>query len=331
MEPTTPAPTADAGHALLCAETLLAHLEAVRLEIPGVRLSEDPECVHRMRVGSRRLRTALGLFEDLLGKPARSWRRATRAVTRALGEARDLDVQLALVEELRAAHRADRARAGLERLALRLRQARGRAQADVREALDGLEASHLLDEVAHSLQQLRVRAELQGAGARAPGAYTLLRARQASGVLVEDLLAYDPFVRDPTAIEPLHRMRIAAKRLRYTLEVFVPALPGALEPYVAAVKKVQTLLGELHDCDVWLAYVPGLREAERQRTLEFLGHTRSFGALLPGLELVENDRRARREATYARFVALWDGHREARLWPELLGLLGQRAEGGAAS
>ncbi len=328
MEPATQ--TADPGYALLTAETLLAHLEAMRVEIPGVRLSEDLECVHRMRVGSRRLRAALGLYEDLLGKPARLWRRASRAVTRALGAARDLDVQLEQIEALRAAHAGDRARAGLERLALRLRQARGRAQAGVRQALDDLETSRLLDEAAHALQQLRVRAELQGAVEPAASPYALRRARQACGPLVEELLAFEPYVHDPAAVEPLHRMRIAAKRLRYTLEAFVPVFGDGLDAHVGAVKKAQSLLGELHDCDVWFSFLPEFREAERRRTLEYFGHARSFGGLAPGLELLEADRRARRGVVYAKFVQLWDDQRARRVWPGLLELLDARAAGGGA-
>jgi CHAD domain-containing protein len=321
----------DERYALLAAEGLLGHLEAMRLEIAGVRLSEDPECIHRMRVASRRLRAGLSLFEDALGKPARAWRRASRGITRALGEARDLDVQLERVDERRAAWRGGRERAGLERLGLRLRQARGRVQAGVRAALDELESSRLLGDVAHALQQVRVRAELAGVSAPGPCPAGHRRARAVVGRLTEELLAHEAFVRDPAAVEPLHELRIAAKRLRYTLEAFGPVYAGALDAPVAAAKKIQSLLGDLHDCDVWIAFLPVFREAERQRHLEFHGHARGFAGLLPGLERLLEDRREERSALYRRFLEVWDRQREARIWPDLVAMLAERASAEALS
>jgi hypothetical protein len=50
--------------------------------------------------------------------------------------------------------------------------------------------------------------------------------------------------------EPVHRMRIAVKYLRYTLEVFAPEFPGGFEAERRQVKKLQELLGDLHDHDV---------------------------------------------------------------------------------
>lgn len=67
---------------------------------------------------------------------------------------------------------------------------------------------------------------------------------------VADLLAFDKAVRDPANVRELHDLRIAAKRLRYTLEV----LGSVLGPAAAAVedeaRALQDLLGEVHDCDV---------------------------------------------------------------------------------
>jgi hypothetical protein len=67
---------------------------------------------------------------------------------------------------------------------------------------------------------------------------------------VIDLLSFDKAVRDPGNVRELHDLRIAAKRLRYTLEV----LGGVLGPAAAVVedeaRSLQDLLGEIHDCDV---------------------------------------------------------------------------------
>ena len=45
----------------------------------------------------------------------------------------------------------------------------------------------------------------------------------------------------------LHRLRLASKRLRYTLELFRPCYPAGLEERLDALKKLQDWLGEVND------------------------------------------------------------------------------------
>jgi CHAD domain-containing protein len=56
----------------------------------------------------------------------------------------------------------------------------------------------------------------------------------------------------PFDIEPLHDMRIAAKRLRYALELFQECWGRSLQTYAKKAARMQTALGEVHDCDVWI-------------------------------------------------------------------------------
>ena len=51
---------------------------------------------------------------------------------------------------------------------------------------------------------------------------------------------------DPTPPE-LHQLRLASKRLRYTLELFRPCYPAGLEDRIRALKKLQDWLGEVND------------------------------------------------------------------------------------
>ena len=75
-------------------------------------------------------------------------------------------------------------------------------------------------------------------------------------------------------------MRIAAKRLRYVLEVTAGCLGPEAEALHGAAKELQGVLGEIHDCDVMLPRVAGVESVE---------------ALL----------RTRRELLFARFRELW--------------------------
>ena len=69
-------------------------------------------------------------------------------------------------------------------------------------------------------------------------------------VRLAEMLAFMPRAADPAKVEALHDMRIAAKRLRYILEIAHPCFGDYARTAVNRVKDLQELLGDLHDCDV---------------------------------------------------------------------------------
>jgi hypothetical protein len=70
---------------------------------------------------------------------------------------------------------------------------------------------------------------------------------------LEELYRWAPYVNNPYNIHELHDLRIAAKRLRYTLEIFADVLPEACEALRKEVEQIQEELGALHDSDVMIA------------------------------------------------------------------------------
>ena len=90
---------ADPSYRLLACQYVSAQLDALVGQIHGVRENKDTESVHQTRVASRRLRAALGMFAECFdSKKTAGWRRRLRRLTRGLGAARDLDVQIAYVQ-----------------------------------------------------------------------------------------------------------------------------------------------------------------------------------------------------------------------------------------
>jgi len=64
-----------------------------------------------------------------------------------------------------------------------------------------------------------------------------------------ELLSWRKALLDPTAIQDLHNMRIAAKRLRYALEMFEICFPDA-KPALDQLTEIQESIGDIHDLDV---------------------------------------------------------------------------------
>jgi len=99
-----------------------------------------------------------------------------------------------------------------------------------------------------------------------PGGTLADNAQRVVAVRIDELYDFVPAVLDPKRVKKLHAMRIAAKRLRYVLEVTSSACFG---PYALTatkrVRELQDLLGEIHDCDVQLPRVQQMRRTERGR------------------------------------------------------------------
>jgi hypothetical protein len=128
-----------------------------------------------------------------------------------------------------------------------------------------------------------------------------------------------PRAADPTEVEHLHDMRIAAKRLRYILEIS----ESCFGPYAAAAAKrakdVQDLLGEIHDADVALprlathqaralaadAAAVRARAGEAKDLDPALAGDAPNAGVHRGLAAMATYHRARRELLFSRFLELW--------------------------
>ncbi|HEY3296688.1 MAG TPA: CHAD domain-containing protein [bacterium] len=298
------------------ADVLRRKLRALLKEREGVRAAEGSEHIHRMRVAARRVRAALDLFEDCFPKKQfAAWRKSVRQLTRALGAARDCDVQLAFLAGFASGLRDPLLRPGVERLRLRLTQNRSMLQAKVIRAIDRFEESDVAAAMKDALSDLAPDGKVPAA-IEPEGSIRRLAAARISACL-DHLLRYEPYVVDASAVAEHHAMRIAAKRFRYTMEVFEPVFGDALRSALTAAKDVQEQLGDIHDCDVWVDCIREFEAAERLRTMEYFGHLDTFSELIPGLEAVRQDRAGTRTVQHTRFEAYWKNLEAEWVWQVL--------------
>jgi len=139
-------------------------------------------------------------------------------------------------------------------------------------------------------------------------------------VRLDELASFDPAVRDPAAVTELHDMRIAAKRLRYVLEICGHCFGKAGARAEEEAKWLQDVLGEIHDCDV---LVPRVREAMEAREhaaatrlvalsggdpdqLPVLVRQTPHAREMRGLATLAAALEARRRLLYQRFLDRWD-------------------------
>ncbi len=119
-----------------------------------------------------------------------------------------------------------------------------------------------------------------------PNAARIVRVR------LDELHSFAPVALEPSASKTQHDMRIAAKRLRYALEILGPCFGPEAAAARSAAKRLQSVLGEIHDCDVMLPRAWGIE---------------SMRKLLRG----------RREQLFGEFTEIWREQVDEGTWANL--------------
>jgi hypothetical protein len=131
------------------------------------------------------------------------------------------------------------------------------------------------------------------------------------------MLSYEQWIPNPDAVAEHHAIRIAAKKLRYTMEVYGMVYRRELKKILARVKKVQEILGNLHDCDVWIDQITSLLLQERA-LLRSPGSTkRPDAATISSLILFLQERKKERTILHRKFMRYWETLGHLRTWDEL--------------
>jgi len=325
----------DDGYRMLAAQSLRRQARRLARQIKRVGQEDQIEVVHQARVAARRLSAAIRAFGPLLGKrKPRRWQDDVHRALRRLGDARDKDVQIEFIRQT-IKRTPDRAlRPGIRRMLVRLQQQRRDLQPKV------LKASRILGR-SGTLRAVRGRSDAMAA-ALPPGGATIQTpfvfdtARRRIGKRLGRLLAYEACLSCQAEIDQHHQMRIAAKRLRYTMELFRPAYEGDLDACLSAIKKLQDLLGDLHDCDVWLQLLPDFLAEESKRAEAWFGRALSVPSLKrlqAGIEHLQASRGSDRERIFAELGEYWQQLRAAGTFDAMTALMSEhfaRAEARAA-
>jgi CHAD domain-containing protein len=293
---------------------MLNQLKNLQNEVQGVQTAMDIECIHRMRVASRRLRSAQEYFDSFLPKKdSKIWEKQIQSITSALGSARDLDIQIEAIQEYQLQHDDVKLQTGLKRLLLRLTQKRNQAQISVLLSVSKFTSNPVIKRVQKILSQL------VGSGGNEHFVSLPLRmlANQAITNKLANFLTYEPFVHIPEKKLELHAMRIAAKQLRYTMEIFAPLFPGELIDWLQPVRQAQEQLGVIHDCDMWIDFLPQFLDSEHKYAQTYFGHSHSHYRIIPGILDFQQNRNETRNQTYQQFVEFWDTLQEKLLWQSL--------------
>jgi len=242
-----PAPTTlgDVAHAVVRTQ-----LAALLGHEPAARIGDDPEAVHQMRVATRRLRAGLRLFAAVSPAPVDELLGELKWLAEQLGAVRDLDVQIESIQTVAAELRPPAE--ALAPLLAAFESRRAAARHELLQALDGP-------------RYIALVAALSAVVAQSPGMWPAPASEPAAAMLPDLVRArYRRFrkaARKASATAPspdLHRARIRAKQLRYSLEFVSDVYGKRARGLIRRIVRIQDVLGAIQDAAVMEQRLSGL-------------------------------------------------------------------------
>lgn len=233
--------------------------------IPRVLADSDPEAVHDLRVALRRIRSLLRIVRDVYGRfHTNLIRRELAKVADATGALRDEEVLEGTLEHLELPSRAGKALAAWDaKRKQRLKALRTSVVALLRSGALQPPLAHL-----RALMSLPCDPE-----------HDREVRRFARQVVLEAQADVDECRATEVAdVAGMHKLRIAYKRLRYSIDAFGQVLPPELRAWRDVAARFQSLLGDLHDVDVAIDVIRGagaIAPAPRALILETLQQRRN--------------------------------------------------------
>jgi CHAD domain-containing protein len=227
-------------------QSKLLHLAQKRLEkfaslYPRVLISERPDPIHDTRVWSRRLQQVCSfLFPKPRTGKSRKLVRMLRRVRRALGDCRNLDVSIHLIQEkIDSAHNPS-VRAAWDQIREDAQEKRASELAQARKAIIRYDIVAFLTRMQELLQAVQCDKNPED---------TLRESIDQALVDWHNVLSS---AKDNRETDALHRLRIAGKRLRYRLELLAELGENSAKEKVKTLKALQDQLGDWHDRHVLL-------------------------------------------------------------------------------
>jgi triphosphatase len=213
----------------------------------GVAGGGDPDSLHQMRVGLRRLRSAFGLFAAVAPCPA-ALRTELEWLGATLGPARDWEV--CATDTLASVAAACPGQPELARLQKAAQAVARRRRQAAAEAVASVRFARLLLSLGGWIQGARWRAPFAAVHQAALQAPLARFATQALAQRRRKLKQRGKRLKEATP-PARHRMRVAAKKVRYATEFFESLYPARrVRPAVAALTALQDALGRLNDAAV---------------------------------------------------------------------------------
>ncbi|MFA7706071.1 MAG: CHAD domain-containing protein [Candidatus Omnitrophota bacterium] len=210
-------------------QTILNNLEDFLIQKEGIILNRNPDALHRMRVSGRRLRISLWSFKLFFpDQEYNKMQNEIRKICKPLNRARDLDTQIAILLKLKAQ----------EYIIRHFKEQRVKLQPRISQDLAKIDKLHLRERINERLKNSKVLFNNPA---------LIKTGKEKINKRLKELLWRTDYAYCPKDLTKLHSLRIAAKHLRYTLELFQPIYAKRLNSFISNSRLIQKTLGDMRN------------------------------------------------------------------------------------
>ena len=269
------------------------HFQKILKHEDDVLKDKDPEALHQMRVGMRRMRSAVTGFAPALDLPKAAQEKKIAKVARILGELRDLDVLKEALENQYQPSLPKSEQKSLETVLGYLKSRRKHSLSQVQSTLEHKQYQHLRQSLKRWLKQpdylelaevpisdvlpdllLPSVSQLFLHPAWLVGVFMVGGEIDFSSNLSQAKVAELLAANEPV----LHSLRKQTKRSRYQMELFTEFYGENYQAYLEDVKEIQKILGQIQDCFVLGEFLTDALDSDSKKLLptlvDELAHTR---------------------------------------------------------
>ncbi|TPX28456.1 CHAD domain-containing protein [Cylindrospermopsis raciborskii] len=248
----------------------------------SVKKDKDPRALHQMRVGMRRLRTAVTSFSSFLDLPSSVNDQSIGKIARTLGKLRDLDVLKEILERDYEPYLSPHQQSSLERAFSAISQERESVCLSVQKIFkselyksfkqDLLE--WLKNPIYNPLAQLQIQQAVPELLLPQISRF-LLHPGWIIGTKTLDTAGITSIKWTPEELEKslkiqgetLHDLRKQAKRVRYQIDLFDDLYQQSFTQQLGQIKQVQEILGNLQDSMVLNKWLLDIYKSEGESSL----------------------------------------------------------------
>ena len=275
---------------------------------PGPRSVEG---IHDTRVAIRRFRSLIRDLTTILDiGPFKPLVKRLKKVADQMGTVRDQDV---FIEGLKKMTADAEVPAAIQGRIDRAREKRDKAFSKLAKTLEKISPDDLSQLFDSAVERVLGEPDLFRPTSVTVAGHDMICQRLA------DLVKFNDEIYDPSDSKGLHKMRIAAKRLRYTADIYTPVFGTQLQEFVDETAQLQSFLGGMHDNDLWIGDLSHQLQKHQQETATSRSEKNELARMLAKLV-------RKRAKKYAAALKLWTKWQNTGRFKELGEVIGLEGE-----
>ncbi|MEI8204571.1 MAG: CHAD domain-containing protein [Bacteroidota bacterium] len=296
---------------LIAKQILNLYSKEFLAELKKLKKTNDAEAIHQVRVYSRRLKATFDFFSDALPSIKKEeWNKEIKRFLSALNKPRDIQVQLDYIKILAGKNDFQNI---IEVITQYLNKQQHKQEKKITKALKRIDDSKVFPKILRYCKKSNKKANKF----LSPSNYEIIAlvCSEKMVPLLNQFNQYKSYLFNPERVEELHKSRLLIKNIRYTIEILKPIFPS-LNSYLKIAVNFQTLLGEIHDCDVWFVFLEDFSMHLNKKKIHFSED--DYAKLIEELDKLRTLRASERELKFEEVIKILDQEQIVHFEKDLL-------------